>query len=104
MTPSSGRSRSRAGSLTSPLSTEAMGDMMEYCKPGPDSTVRVFRLKDSPWDTQWTCEAFGRSYQCKKPGDMIDHLLMHVRLGHKVPRRVIDQLAVERDVVKLGRA
>ena len=66
---------------------------MSYCRPGElGSDVYVYTDGE-----QIHCDSEGKRYSTSSHQEMIDHLRMHVRRGHHVPRKAFDRLEAERD-------
>lgn len=69
---------------------------MSYCRFGEDSDVYVFENNNGYYEC-CACmfEEGYNSYRTVKTKDMINHMKKHEKMGHKVPKRVIQHLEEE---------
>lgn len=68
---------------------------MSYCRMGEDSDVYIIYNIQGYYECV-ACKLGDKThYTCDIPQDMLDHLLVHNRAGHKVPDRAIDRLVGE---------
>jgi predicted small metal-binding protein len=64
---------------------------MAYARKTPDSDVYVYLSVNG--FTCCSCDLADRGYfVAKDDAEIIEHLIEHIRNGHKVPRRTIERL------------
>lgn len=73
---------------------------MQLCDFGPNSDVRVERIHVTEWEIKYACTSHGKTYETADPIAMHRHLMMHVRMHHKVPRTAINQIGSTPGVIK----